>query len=497
MIGTILHSVDVFTILTFFITLLLAYIIWDNVVRVRTNIPGPTPWPIIGNMPSIIGTKNASETFLQMQKKYGDLVYLKLGILPIVLVYGYKNVHQVLVDNGNKTKFRPRHILEFLKTLFPGKTGLIHSNGQEWVDIRRFTMVALKDFGVGKQSIEEKIQDEVGLLMELFSKQGKKPTDCRKMFPKATSNIISSIIFGSRFDFDDPEFNNLLGNIATLFKYAAAFRLENCFPILDKVNPFNKTKLAVEGRREIQKYIATRIESVRCSFDANNIRHFLDVYLEQEEKPDSKISDESLFITIADLYIAGTDTTSVTLQWSMLYMIKYPDVQKKCRNQILEVIGEDRQPVVKDKDNIPYVMATLQEVQRISTIAPLSVPHVAIEDVEIDGKTIPRDTIIIPHLMSVHLDPTVWDKPEEFRPERFLDKDGHFVKKEGFSAFSMGPRLCPGKQLAESELLLFFVSIIQRFNLTKGDDNDQLPMTGIQTGTTNQPQPFKICFIPR
>ncbi|VDI69336.1 Hypothetical predicted protein [Mytilus galloprovincialis] len=301
----------------------------------------------------------------------------------------------------------------------------------------------------------------------------------------------------SWFDFDDPEFNNLLGNIATLFKYAAAFRLENCFPILDKVNPFNKTKLAVEGRREIQKYIATRIESVRCSFDANNIRHFLDVYLEQEEKPDSKISDETLFITIADLYIAGTDTTSVTLQWSMLYMIKYPDVQKKCRNQILEVIGEDRQPVVKDKDNIPYVMATLQEVQRISTIAPLSVPHVAIEDVEIDGKIIPRDTIIIPHLMSVHLDPTVWDKPEEFRPERFLDKDGHFVKKEGFSAFSMGPRLCPGKQLAESELLLFFVSIIQRFNLTKGDDNDQLPMTGIQTGTTNQPHPFKICFIPR
>lgn len=70
--------------------------------------------------------------------------------------------------------------------------------------------------------------------------------------------------------------------------------------------------------------------------------------------------------------------------------------------------------------------------------APLSVPHVAIEDVEIDGKIIPRDTIIIPHLMSVHLDPTVWDKPEEFRPERFLDKDGHFVKKEGFSAFSMG-----------------------------------------------------------
>lgn len=500
MIGHILQSVDIFVILTFLISLLVAYILWNNVTRTHNNIPGPTPWPIVGHLPILVASffqnkssRNRSEQFLKLQKKYGDLVCLRFGNFTLVLVFGYNKIYKVLVLNADKTKFRPTNSAVSRK-LFSKEAGVIMSNGQEWVDLRRFTMVALKDFGVGKKSLEEKIQEEARFLVELFSKQNKKPFDVSKVFSKATSNIISSIIFGSRFDFNDPDFNSLLRNIDYLFKTSRTSG--NCIPLPAFLNPFDKTNMIVKNRRAIQDYIRSRIDDERRSFDPNNVRHFLDLYLQQEGKSNSKISENHLFLTLADLYVAGTDTTSVTLQWSMLYMIKYPDVQNKCRDEILEVVGEDRDPVGKDKDNLPYVMATLHEVQRIATIAPLAVPHLAAEDIEIDGMIIPKNAVIFPSLMSVHRDPSLWEEPDVFRPERFLFND-KFVKKEGFSAFSMGPRICLGKQLAESELLLLFVSILQRFDLSKADETDELPTVGTMTGITQQPKNFQMCFLPR
>ncbi|VDI69340.1 Hypothetical predicted protein, partial [Mytilus galloprovincialis] len=181
MIGHILQSVDIFVILTFFITLLVAYILWNNVTRTPINIPGPTPWPIVGNLPTL---------------KYGDLVGVSFGNFTRVLVFGYDKVHKVLVLNADKTKFRPSNSA-VAKKLFPKEPGVVLSNGKEWVDLRRFSMVALKDLGVGKKSLEEKIQEEARFLVELFSRQNKKPFDVSKVFSKATSNVISSIIFGS------------------------------------------------------------------------------------------------------------------------------------------------------------------------------------------------------------------------------------------------------------------------------------------------------------
>lgn len=122
MLGNILNNLDLFTVLTFFLVLLLTYIIWDNFYGIRVNIPGPTPWPIVGNLPNIVGTKNAAETFMKLQKKYGNLVFLRFGPRPIVLVFGYKKVHEVLVDNASKTKHRPTD-LYLTKKLFPTVPG--------------------------------------------------------------------------------------------------------------------------------------------------------------------------------------------------------------------------------------------------------------------------------------------------------------------------------------------------------------------------------------
>lgn len=129
MISHILQSVDIFVILTFLITLLVAYILWNNVTRTPINIPGPTPWPIVGNLPTLVASsfqnkssQNRSERSLKLREKYGDLVGLSFGKFTQVFVFGYDKVHKVLVLNADKTKFRPSNAA-VAKKLFPKEAG--------------------------------------------------------------------------------------------------------------------------------------------------------------------------------------------------------------------------------------------------------------------------------------------------------------------------------------------------------------------------------------
>lgn len=469
---------------------------WNTYLNGRVNIPGPRPWPIVGNLPMLLGTKNPNKLFLELRMKYGDIVYLTLGSQPFVLCFGYKMIHDVLVKNGDTTKFRPLWLRLFNK-LLKGQTSLVFSNGQEWVAGRKFTMVALKDFGVGSKSIEERIHEETRYLLDFFSKKQNSLIDASKLFPKVASNVVSNVIFGERFDHEDPDFIRLLENVQFVIEQNSPFRPDNFFPILEVFSTTNQLQAAVERFDETKEYIRRRIDKQRQTFDPCVIRNFLDLYLAQEGKQDSKISENYLFLTILDMYFAGTDTTSVALQWCMLYMLKFPDVQLKCRAEILEAIGDSRLPQLSDREDLSYVNATLHEIQRIATTTPMAVPHATLEDIYIEGKLIPKKSVLLCDLMSIHLDPTVWNEPEMFHPERFLDDKGHFLKRETFCPFSLGPRQCVGKHLGEAELFLFFTSLLQRFDLIKANPDQTLSTEGTQTFVTLEPRPFEMKFTIR
>ncbi|VDI35298.1 Hypothetical predicted protein [Mytilus galloprovincialis] len=131
-----------------------------------------------------------------------------------------------------------------------------------------------------------------------------------------------------------------------------------------------------------------------------------------------------------------------------------------------------------------------------TSFAPAATPHATLEDTYIDGKLVPKQTVILCHLMSVLYDPTQWQEPEKFLPERFLGEKGELIKHEAFCPFSMGPRTCIGQQLASNEVFLFFTSFLQRFNFTTVNKDDCVSTDGEQTGVTRQPYPFEMCFKP-
>ncbi|XP_077149197.1 cytochrome P450 2B11-like [Ranitomeya variabilis] len=188
------------------------------------------------------------------------------------------------------------------------------------------------------------------------------------------------------------------------------------------------------------------------------------------------------------------ETTSTTIRWGLLLMMKYPEIQEKVQNEIEAVIGSS-QPQIEHRTKMPYTNAVIHEVQRFGDIAPSSVSHVASHDVTFRGYFLPKGTIVMPLLHSVLKGKAYFKKPEEFYPEHFLDSDGNLKKSEAFIPFSIGKRSCAGETLAKMELFIFFTTLLQNFTFEapSGAKLDLIP--GV--GSTNSPKPYAICSIPR
>lgn len=215
-------------------------------------------------------------------------------------------------------------------------------------------------------------------------------------------------------------------------------------------------------------------------------RDFVDCYLDRLDKEKgndaSTFSEDLMIMYTLDLHFAGTDTTSNTLLTGFLYLMTYPHIQERFQQEIDEVLGGKDQASFEDRHNMPYVQATIHEIQRVANTVPLSVPHCTIKDTELMGYSIPKGTLIIPNLTSVLNEEGQWKFPNEFNPENFLNDQGEFVKPEAFMPFSAGPRMCLGEGLARMELFLILVTLLRKFNFIWPEDAgkpDYTPVYGV------------------
>ena len=174
------------------------------------------------------------------------------------------------------------------------------------------------------------------------------------------------------------------------------------------------------------------------TFDEDNLRDFVDVYLkEMRTTPDASFTEEELLVVAMDMFTAGSETTSTTLAWAVSYMITQPGVQTRVQEEIDRVLG-DRAPTLEDRAQLSYTEATIMEIQRVAAIAPMAVPHRAMEDITIRGHKIPANTVIWCILYHIMRDPDYWTDPDTFNPDRFLDAEGKVVKEERFVPYGIG-----------------------------------------------------------
>ncbi|KAM4598250.1 cytochrome P450 2K1-like [Polymixia lowei] len=487
------------TVLWIVLLLLVFYLFFSSYgfQEQRKEPPGPRPLPLLGNMLQL-DLHKPHDTLCELSKKYGSVFTVHFGPKKVVVLAGYKTVKQALVNHAEE--FGDRNISPIFNDFNQGH-GILFANGDSWKEMRRFALTNLRDFGMGKKMAEEKIIEECHHLIKVFKKHEGKAFDMTRPVIYAVSNIISSIVYGSRFEYTDPQFKDMVERAKENIRIvgSAQIQLYNMFPWLR--NWIKKWKLLMENFESNAADIRDLIKHLKETLNPQMCRGFVDSFLMRKQKEedsgvmDSHYHEKNLIFTVGNLFAAGTDTTGTTLRWGLLFMAKYPQIQDQVQEELSRVVGS-RQILVEDRKNLPYTDAVIHEIQRLANIVPMSLPHITSQDVTFQGFFIRKGTIVYPLLMSVLNDESEWETPHTFNPAHFLDEHGRFVKKDAFMPFSAGRRVCLGESLARMELFLFFTFLLQHFRFTPppGVTEDELDLTPA-VGFILNPSPHQLCAV--
>ena len=459
--------------------------------------PGPKIWlPVLGNIPSLVG-KDVLQVFKALHKKYGDVFSIYMGSQLIVVLNGYDTIKEALVKNGKWFNDRPKNKL---LTGPEGETGIIMSSGEFHKEQRKFLTAGLQKLALDSSAIEDRILTEVESLIAKLGEKGGEAFDVKDMITASVVNVIFGIVASKRFENDDEDFlmyHERVNENAELVGSTSV--IVNCFPWLQYLpcDPFKMKKLVGNAEAVKSVLISPICDEHIATFDENNIRDLVDLFIAEmkrhESDANSSYNYRQLLAVFWDLLGAGSETTSTTIRWAILYLINYPEIQDRLRTDIINTIGNDRLPRMNDMKHLPYVEAFILEILRVANVAPLGVPH-AVEcdkDVVFRGYTIPKHCNIILNMQSIFKDPNIFADPETFNPDRFINAEGNVDRPSELISFGIGRRICAGENVAKMELFLFTSVLIQSFEFKPAQDGAIPPLIG-ELGITYKPKPFSV-----
>ncbi|XP_069575532.1 cytochrome P450 2F2-like [Brachyistius frenatus] len=459
--------------------------------RPKNFPPGPPIVPILGNIWTL-SLDNPLKDFDRLRKTYGNVYSLFLGPKPAVVINGMKVIKEAIVSKGSDFAGRPQDL--FINDVIERKGVIMADYGSNWREHRRFALMTLRNFGLGKNSMEDRIHGEIEYTVKTLENSIGKTLSPQVMFHNAASNIICQVLLGTRFEYDD-EFIKVIVQCFTensKITNGPWAMLYDSLPIIRNLPlPFTK---AFKNAETIRKIVIRTVNEHKKTRVPGEPRDLVDCYLDELDKradDGSSFSEDQLIWFTLDLHFAGTDTTSNTLLTAFLYLMSYPHIQEQCQQEIDQVLERKDQASFEDRHRMPYMQAVIHEVQRIANTVPLSVFHCTTKDTELMGYSIPKGTMIIQNLTSLHNEEGQWKFPHEFNPENFLNDQGEFVKPEAFMPFSAGPRMCLGEGLARMELFLIMVTLLRKFRFIWPEDAGEPDFTPVY-GVTLTPKPYHM-----
>ncbi|KAK1427465.1 hypothetical protein QVD17_16151 [Tagetes erecta] len=433
----------------------------------KNHPPSPPSLPIIGHLHLINGPVHRA--LQHLATKYGPIMALRFGSRRVLVITSSSAVEECFTRNDIILANRPLFISgEYLTYNRIALSAAPY--GQLWRDVRR--IMTLELFSTARLKHYTSVrQDEVKLFLKDLSKdcfQDFSRVEMRPRIQGLTFNIIMTIIADKGFygtgvqDFKEASVFKAI--ISEIFEVTAASNPANFIPALRLVDFRGFEKRLLRLQTQSDKFLQNLIEKCKGRhsgpIEKGNAMPFIDVMLSLQASEPNYYTDDLIKANIMTLLVAGTDTSSVTIEWAMSLLLNHPDVLEKARAQIDEYIGNERLVQETDIPNLPYIQCIINESLRLFPAAPLLVPHESSKDCTIGGFDVARGTIVLVNAWAIHRDPMVWDKPLCFKPERFEEvlNDGY-----RFIPFGMGRRQCPGSGLANRVIWLALASLIQCF----------------------------------
>ncbi|XP_067858168.1 steroid 17-alpha-hydroxylase/17,20 lyase isoform X2 [Heptranchias perlo] len=435
--------------------------------RLPKSLPS---FPLIGSLLSLKSDLPPHLLFHKLQKTYGNLFSLMMGSQYVVVVNSQQHAREVLLKKGKIFAGRPSWVTTDLMSR-DGKDIAFANYSPTWKFHRKLVYSALSLFGDGIATLEEKICQEATMMCCTFEHLLDSPVDIKPEVTQAVTNVICLLCFNSRYEKDDPEFQNMLDYSQGIVDTVAKDSLIDTFPWL-------QANYSSDSRNDLVNILL----KAKMNSENNN-----------SSVGEVELSDDHLLMIVADIFGAGVETTSTVLGWAFVYLLHYPELQRKIQEEIDSNIGFERTPKMSDRSNLHLLHATISEILRIQPVSPLLIPHVALEDCSIGEYTIPKGAHVVINLWAIHHDEKEWKNPDVFDPGRFLDDGGKHIYSPSISylPFGAGVRACVGEVLAKMQIFLLMSWFFQRFT-AEIPPGHPLPDLRGKFGVVLQPAKFKV-----
>ncbi|KAF5366070.1 hypothetical protein D9757_012379 [Collybiopsis confluens] len=477
--------------------------------------PGPSGWPLIGNLWDIPASYEW-EVYAKWGEKWGDLLSLSFFGTTIVVINSYKRCQEILDQKGNIYSDRPYMPMAAELIEMKDAMGFLPFN-KRLKFVRRLFHQELGS----NSAVKEFFPQEEHLAKKFLKRILRNPEELRGHCFQHAGAIILLVAYGYEAEESNDRFVKMANTAMDNFNRAVApgAFLVNQMPILLKVPDwFPGTGWKNLGRSWAKDYWVMMDEPfnlVKKQLAEGTAKDsFAAKWLKQNLSPQEELD---LKFTSGSMFGAGADTTAVTIYAFFLVMAMFPDAQKRAQEEIISVIGRERLPGFKDRDRLRYVEAVCKEVMRYHSVVPNGLPHCAASDDIHDGMFIPKGAIIFPNIWHMTHDPNVYKNPMEFNPDRFLgekpEQDPNdivfgfgrrFVPyhtttsavNEFLDVYPLLPRLCPGRLLGNASIFITVAMSLAAFDIVPQDGEPPLSLK-YKTGIVSHLYPFKCKISPR
>ncbi|GER28380.1 cytochrome P450 [Striga asiatica] len=380
--------------------------------------------------------------------------------------------------------------------------------GPYWRQARRMCLMEL--FSARRLESYEYIRaEELGSLLKKMFESAREPVQLKDRLSTLSLNVISRMVLGKRYldggqnDVLSPdEFKRMLDE---LFLLNGVLNVGDLIPAvgwLDLQGYVRRMKAVSKKFDRFLERVLDEHEERRRSTAGYVSRDMVDVLLELAEAPDLEVKLERHGVKAftQDLLAGGTESSAVTVEWAISELLKKPEIFKRATEELDRVIGRDKWVKEKDIPNLPYIEAIVKETMRLHPVAPMLVPRLSREDCKVDDYDIKKGTQVLVNVWTIGRDPSLWEKPNEFCPERFIGKDID-VKGHDFELlpFGSGRRMCPGYSLGLKVIQSSLANLLHGFNwkLPNSMKTEDLNMEEIFGLSTPRKVPLVTLVEPR
>ncbi|KAL6658957.1 hypothetical protein ACP70R_002997 [Stipagrostis hirtigluma subsp. patula] len=432
--------------------------------------PGPWRLPIVGSLHHLLLSPHRNQPHLalcELSTRYGPLMLLRLGSVPTLVVSSAEAVREV--TKTHDLAFCSRHLSPTIDIITCGGRDIVFSPyNDQWRELRKICVLEL----LSQRRVlhfRPVREEEVARLVTSISGEcssSSHPINLSEKIRRMVNDVVMRAAIGRRCDEHRDE---LLQGIDEALRLAGAFNLVDLYPSSTLIRRCSAATWVMRRcQKKIYKIIANIIHDRAMGLapgreEDDDLLSVL-LRLQKTSEPQCPLTDEIISGVIFDMFVAGNDTSSSTLEWAMSELIKNPRVLRKAQLEVRDTFKGKEILTEDDMAKLCYLHLVIKEALRLHPPAPL-IYRECRETCQVMGYQVPKGTAVFLNVLGIGRDRRYWDVAEEFMPERFHNSNIDFKGTDfEYIPFGTGRRICPGIHFARANMELALASLLYHFD---------------------------------